>query len=668
MSKSFFKITLDDTDYPLILTSNPIGITEFELTYTRHQIYNTVFPAVGTALKFVHEGYDYIKSVFNVNGLDGVCGIKIEEQQLINKTYSTVFEGVIDFSTYTEFEDYIEVNVLENDLMTLFLSREKTEVNIIAATDIDGLVVTPPTLTNLELSPIEPTLWAVADGCKVNDTQSGTTDYSDFLDPSGLVSVNMIGSDFNETTKAYENNTVGNVLATIEYDVTFEITGNIEITSLTPPPPANELSFTINMIRLDTGGLVPVTTKSISSISSLSLDETINMSGKFETSIPNGGFQGIKVQIVVNFSSCVGTYDFVVETTFNTYDIYYKDITGVGNVTIKSIEPVVLGNSILKVMGIDTATAPFTSTELGNIFLASGRGIRQFPSNTPINISFRDFFLSYSSLFGLGFFYDSSGFEFKKLEDYYDQTSTPFAITESTNVDRSIALDWYFSNINVGYNNRDYEIINGRLEFNTHFNFITVNKNTDSELNIINPVQADSIGIEILRRNPYYSSGSDDVKGEDKNYFISAILDTGVYRAELGSDFTTVSGFRDPDQFYNYRITPKRCLINNGLFVNTSLNYKSKAVSYISSKNEIDLVVDGVSELDGDYDDTASGNLIPVVYTFETILTTALRTFLNNTPNNPISIVYGGSTIKLFIQECKVIPYSKAVTIKGISF
>jgi hypothetical protein len=141
-------------------------------------------------------------------------------------------------------------------------------------------------------------------------------------------------------------------------------------------------------------------------------------------------------------------------------------------------------------------------------------------------------------------------------------------------------------------------------------------------------------------------------------------MDSGYLRAEIGSDFGTVEGLRDSDQFLNFRLTPKRNLIRNGFYFNTNLYYKTKTLKYIGSKNELPLVVDGIVELDGDYSHASSGSQKPVFCEFDTILTPALEYFLENEPNTLITVTYNGATITGFLENATINFYKRTAKIK----
>ena len=202
MADKYFKITLDDGITPLTLTNNPAGMTDFEVTYKRHEVYGTVFRTIGGNLRFVKEGKEYLSDLFFSDGMDAECSILIESIVNENKTYTTEFDGIIDFSNFNEEIDYLEVGTIDNSVMGKFLAREEIPFNILSLTDIDGSnISTFPTPKNITLTPVNPIYSSTGDGVLVVDIPSSypiinIKDYNyDFA-----TKTNTIGPDFNENT------------------------------------------------------------------------------------------------------------------------------------------------------------------------------------------------------------------------------------------------------------------------------------------------------------------------------------------------------------------------------------------------------------------------------------------------------------------------------------
>jgi len=678
MAQSFFKITLDNGVTPLTLTNNPAGLRDFEITYNRHKLYGTLFRSIGSSLRFVKEGFDYIQSIFYTKGIDGECSIQFEELNFTNKTYTTVYEGIIDFSNYNESDLYIEVGILDSTVMGKFLSREQSEIDIFSTTDLNGNAIPAFTSTrNTHLTPINPIIWATSDDCYSEVIVGGglTSNYShtEYIN-YGTTVPNYIGTDYYEPWKKYTNS--GTSAEKIRFRAKFRtvLTGEIIITDLGSPP--GSIDFSLELKKYDGSTIIQHYYDSNSSVGTTTINFDDSKDLEFTSLIGSGDSQGIYTEIKATFNAgVVGSVTFNYKTTFEGYEIIIIDTTYTNVTSCIGIKLLDVGNRILQVMGIDISATPFNSSALDvggdfeDIVLTNGKAIRVCDLQlNPINISFRTFFEMLKNVFGLLMSFDGSEFRVENIS-YFNGISVGSCDIIPSNFVRTTATDRYFSKIKIGYENKSYKDVNGRLEFNTNFEFATANTNTENTLDLVSKIRADSLGIEFLRRKNWTSTGTEDADGDSELFIISTFYDTGMsyWRAELGSDMASVEGLQYYEQYYNYRLTPKQNLTRHGFEINTSLNYLTKTVSYINSKNNIPLVIDGLAELDGDYNSAASSGVVPMYIEFDSIMTDDLRTKITTSLNKKITFTWSsGSGLAAYFEELKWKVYQKKAIVKII--
>lgn len=654
MAQSYFQIILDDTDVPLTLTKNPAGIEDFEIKYKRHQTYGTVMRSITETLRFVEEGRQYIKDVFDAFGVDGECYITIKTQNLSNKTYSTLYEGYLDFSTYVEDDVFVEVAIIDSQDTSKLQSRESIDIDLLSSIDLDGNSLSGlPSQDTLLLSPVDVVLWADASNLSAGSSIIGqpTTGSTTFY-LTGLVDSNTIGGDYDETNFTYNNNSGSDKNVIFDYNAnSITFTGQIVNTG---SPTGIVISMFVR--RQSDLAVLDSFTKTESALGTFPFTHTSSFSGQNIATIADGSSEGLVIDIAWSIPG-TGTIDYNFSMTTTEYNMTVTDESPVAASNCFAFKPLDVFKRALKILGISTAP---TSTIFGTggdyelCYLTTGKRIRGFDSDTPFNISFKDIFSSLSSIFGIWM-----------DEDYYIDkhssfllSTTGLTILDFSNIQFSTANDLYLSSVNVGYEDQTYDESNGLIEYNTEFQYSTKNK-SDNNLDKISTVRADGLGIEYTRRKSYADSGTEDTNADNDIFIISCLNDGGTLRPEIGSDFTTVTGLKNSDQYYNFLLTPKRNLIRNGLFLNTSLYYSLKEVQYIKSKNNIDIVVDGVSELDDDYSDTSSETLKPVIMTFDTIVNDALLVFLKTKTDQRLTID-GNSG---YLMEADINLYRKSATI-----
>ena len=679
MAQSYFKITLDNGTTPLVLSHNPAGILDLEITWKRHEIYGTLFRSVGSSLRFVKEGADYLKTIWEANGIDGDCAIEIQSLNFENKTYSTIYTGIIDFSNYREDIDFIEVGILDKSVMSKFLAREKTNVNIIASKNIDNntITTTTPSPRVTVLTPINPVTWSDSSGAESALVISSglTSNFSQTITPTGATSPNLLGSDYDTSILKYTNSDP-TLSRQIDFYTKYRtvITGLIDVTD--PGSPPGSITFDFKLKKYDGGTTVQsysVTTDPVVGQTTLSFDNSVDTI--ISSLIAAGNSQGLYTEITVTFDSgVVGSVTFDYKTTFETYLMEWIDNKYTTNTSVRTYKVIDVGNMILERMGIDTTATPFSSIQFepGGIFenyvITSGRRIRQFPDDDPINLSFRDFYFMLRNVFGMLLEYNNSEFRAEPHNYFYGSSGGVTPINPSKFV-YSTAEDKYFSSIKIGYENHKYKEINGNIEFNGESEYATINKNTNNILDFTSPVRADSIGMELLRRKQYHSTADEDVDGDSDIFVMNTIYDSSLssWRVVKGSDMSSVSGIRHPDQYYNYEITPKQNLVRQGFLLNTTLRFQTKQVTFIKSMNNIPLVVDGLPEQDGDYNSVGSGSVTPIYIEFEFPNTeTFMNKFLAN-PNYRIDFTFGGSNLAVFCEEVTFKPYENSIKLKGMN-
>lgn len=665
MAQSYFQIILSDGTTPLTLTSNPAGIKDFKITYKRHALYGTVMRSISESLRFVKEGAAYIKDLFDSHGIDAECSIIIKTINLTNKTYSTVYEAVLDFSTYKSDSDFVEIALISSSESELLASRENVEIDLTASEDLDGNTLTGlPTQDTLQLSPVDLIYWAVPETANIGylfTSPPGTNPLEIY--PSLYNVENFIGADFDESNGQYHNTSGSAKNILFDYSILLGLSGSFGLSSGVA---GDQIVIEFDVYRRGDSSLIyhfddtyQIPLGSTSGSKSTSFSQLIADSDLDE--IADGDYQGIYVDFTLGYSGGATPYlNFNLSGSFTKYEMTLVDESPLAATDCYAFKPLDAIKRAFKIMGITTVPSSTVFGSGGDFelcYLTTGKRIREFGSTEPFNISFRDLFAALSNIFGI---WMNESFQFEKHATFLSNT-TGLIITKYSNLEYSVANDLYLNSIKIGYENQDYNESNGLIEYNTEFEFATVNK-TDKKVDKISGIRADGLGIEYTRRKNSSTTGTEDTDADNDVFIISCVNDAGTLRPEIGSDFTTVTGLRNSDQYYNLFLTPKRNLIRNGLLLNTSLYHKTKEVKYLKSKNKINLEVDGINELDSDYLTASSKTLKPVLLSFDTILSSQVLLFLKNFNYTKISVA--GETG--YLEQAEINLYKKTASMKII--
>lgn len=119
------RFTLTDNSYveTLVLTFAPEGWDDMIVKWGRSEKYYGLLRSFTIPLKFVKDGRDFLKNSFYRYGVEADMDLLIEVTDE-SWTYETWYRGKVDFSTYKDQEEWVEVNVIEGGLSALVKANE----------------------------------------------------------------------------------------------------------------------------------------------------------------------------------------------------------------------------------------------------------------------------------------------------------------------------------------------------------------------------------------------------------------------------------------------------------------------------------------------------------------------------------------------------------------
>jgi len=130
------------------LTHNPIGWDNAENTLTRSKEFEGIFNNYSqNALTFHGNGYDYLKELRRIQGIQIDCTFQQLKYNVLTKTYSILYTGILNGRTYKEIDLYggaISMNIGETSFTETVLARIENTINYDDTTGIDGNILTVP--------------------------------------------------------------------------------------------------------------------------------------------------------------------------------------------------------------------------------------------------------------------------------------------------------------------------------------------------------------------------------------------------------------------------------------------------------------------------------------------------------------------------------------------
>lgn len=137
----------------------------------------------------------------------------------------------------------------------------------------------------------------------------------------------------------------------------------------------------------------------------------------------------------------------------------------------------------------------------------------------------KEFFTAMNSILNasLGTRYNADGdmVAFIERKDYvFDSTSVDFDLGEVSNFKCSLAQDYIFDILKIGYPEQQYDEKQGKYEYNTTLQMRSPIKRIQRELNLVCPYRTDSYGIEYTRFNTTKDSKSTTYNNSDSSVFL----------------------------------------------------------------------------------------------------------------------------------------------------
>lgn len=231
------------------------------------------------------------------------------------------------------------------------------------------------------------------------------------------------------------------------------------------------------------------------------------------------------------------------------------------------------------------------------------------------------------------------------------------------------AIDMLGNTIKAGYNDQQYDAINGTQEVNSQQNYTTALLNPVKEINLMSPYRADPYGIETVRitQNDSAASRSDNdtfkiwIKDEPEPAIGGSGIFAGfIYYHPLRTEgYISLAGV-DPS-YYNYMLSPKQCLLRGGAYLSSIFyNMKGYQITLASALKNSAMIYTGldgkrVAESDPiSISDLPAPLFCPIYATVNPGLSNNVLDLLDATPYADMNFDFNGVNTKAFINKFSV--------------
>lgn len=124
--------TLTGGGQTLLLRENPIGWNEAFIKWERSDRYYGLFRSYAQDLTFVKEGAYFLRNLFysGYGRVGADCTVTVEKLDRTTMVKDLIFTGEVDFMSFNDSQDGINVTIIDNGLSKWIKLNENTEYNI----------------------------------------------------------------------------------------------------------------------------------------------------------------------------------------------------------------------------------------------------------------------------------------------------------------------------------------------------------------------------------------------------------------------------------------------------------------------------------------------------------------------------------------------------------
>ena len=268
------------------------------------------------------------------------------------------------------------------------------------------------------------------------------------------------------------------------------------------------------------------------------------------------------------------------DTEINVLYFYVKFLQTIASVAESNVKGKTLYNAFNKNLQlILDEQSPFKSDylKLNPMVLASGTNLRGVavnmynPNYGSLSVNFDDLFKSANAILNLGYGFEIiDGVEKLVIENYayfFDKTAVVLDLSDRIgkyDIESEVIGELLYSSYKYGFDKFVYETQNGFGEYNCQHERTSVLA-TDNVFESICKYRGDTMGIIKQLQNPFSTTGTNDVEGDDDVFIIKVVDKTTYYLAETNEDITIVDDSSlFGDESLNLFMSPMRSLMRHG--------------------------------------------------------------------------------------------------------
>ena len=145
------RFILQNDNLGSLIIEEPIGWNNDEKELARHKDYHGIFPKFSNNLKFYGQAYDYLKTIYDVYGINAQVRLVKDEKHPKTDEWTRSYFGYLDMSTRQIEDNKIAFKFNSGGLEAELKARESEAVEITRTTTLDGNSLSPLNVNQVEL-------------------------------------------------------------------------------------------------------------------------------------------------------------------------------------------------------------------------------------------------------------------------------------------------------------------------------------------------------------------------------------------------------------------------------------------------------------------------------------------------------------------------------------
>lgn len=619
----------------LVLSTEPIGWQTDEKEYARNKNYHGIFTKFSNSLKFIDEAADFIDLGYELYGINYdirlVCDVKNDTTDVWERAY----DGFLDLSTYQKEKNQVSVKFNSSGLEKLLKARESEKLELERETSIDGKELDPLQTETVHYDGRRIFLETIFDVTNADNTASMSTQTNGNTRGETVgVPLHIVNKSHEEAHSVIPNTIIGdnnhsiqangitaNMFFTVSHrerslHIKFDLDFDCRITY----DDINFYNFTVYLTKYKNGVNYNLkenillrhwnenthgngSTKSYS----IQYDDTINLLEGESLALQFHHSMDGENNHSAHFNSrcfnivCPMTIeeDSYTEPTNSKFILAHE--AGDRIVQIISGRKDAFYSELLGRTDIDYDKDGFA----GLNGITHGHWVRGYDSEDnlfkKLTTSFKDFKDSLSAVHCIGVGVEKIGFKERvRLEElgfFFNKNVTTklgkvvdgkFEYIQVKNVKRTVAKDYYYSGVDIGYEKGgEYEEAMGLDEPNARTSFTTTITRLKKIYQKVSKYRTDSYGLEFARRKQINLNPTEDTR-YDKDIFLLDLkrgLSSIFLQRKWQDDFEQEpTGIFSPETAINLRFSPVNMILRHGWVLSAGLTkYLSDYLRYGSS-------------------------------------------------------------------------------------